>query len=82
MASEADALPNAEAETFPKRGGRARRVKLDPGGPILVEGPIEVCIGDGPPEVIDRWMIALCACGNSGRYPLCDGTHRKARTPA
>ena len=69
-------------ETFPKRGGKARRVKLDPDGPILVEGPIEVCIGDGPPEIIDRWMVALCACGHSGRYPLCDGTHRKARTPA
>lgn len=69
-----------EAETLPKRDAKnARRVQLEPGGPILVEGPIEVCIGDGPPQLIDRWRVALCACGNSGRYPLCDGTHRQAR---
>lgn len=43
---------------------------------MLVEGPIEVRVGDGEPEVIDRFLVALCACGNSARYPLCDGTHR------
>jgi hypothetical protein len=71
----------AALETLPRRDATARRVKLDPGGPILVEGPIEVRIGDGPPQTIDRFLVALCACGNSGRYPLCDGTHRKIRTP-
>lgn len=78
MATEAEP---ATFETLPRRHVAARRVKLDPGGPILVEGPIEVCIGDGPPETIDRFLVALCACGNSGRYPLCDGTHRKVRGP-
>ena len=78
MASEVESAP---AETFPRREVEARRVKVDPGGPILVEGPIEVRIGDGEPELIDRFLVALCACGNSGRYPLCDGTHRKVRRP-
>lgn len=78
MASETDAAP---VETLPRREGQARRVKLDPAGPILVEGPIEVCVGDGPPEVIDRFLVALCACKRSGRYPLCDGTHRKIQQP-
>ena len=76
MASEAEP---AAHETLPRREGSARQVKVDRGGPILVEGPIEVRIGDGPPELIDRFLVALCACGNSGRYPLCDGTHRRHR---
>ena len=83
MASETESAEagSAPVETLPRREDRARRVKLDPGGPILVEGPIEVRIGDGPPETIDRFLVALCACGNSGRYPLCDGTHRTIRRP-
>jgi CDGSH-type Zn-finger protein len=67
----------ADPDVFPRRAVRARRVQLDPAGPMLVEGPIEVTIGDGEPVVIDRFLVALCACGNSGSYPLCDGTHRK-----
>ncbi len=66
-----------ESETLPRRITQPRTVRLDPGGPMLVEGPIEVQVGDGEPELIDRFLVALCACGNSARYPLCDGTHRK-----
>ena len=70
-----------EPEVLPRRATRPRRVQLERGGPVLVEGPIEVRIDDGEPELIDRFLVALCACGNSARYPLCDGTHRKSHTP-
>lgn len=71
-----------EPEVLPRRGAQPRSVRLDPGGPVLVEGPIEVRVGDGEPQLIDRFLVALCACGHSGAYPLCDGTHRTAHTPA
>ncbi|MEW2355465.1 CDGSH iron-sulfur domain-containing protein [Spirillospora sp. NPDC029432] len=55
----------------------ARRVRVVPGGPILVEGPVEVTLEDGTVVRSDRFLVALCACRRSGRYPLCDTSHRK-----
>jgi CDGSH-type Zn-finger protein len=50
---------------------------MDPHGPTYIEGPVEVHVdGEHGPEVIDRFRVALCACRRSGRYPLCDGSHR------
>ncbi|MEU5993711.1 CDGSH iron-sulfur domain-containing protein [Spirillospora sp. NPDC047418] len=52
-----------------------------PGGPILVEGPVEVVLEDGSTAVSDRWLVALCACRRSRSYPFCDTSHRRrART--
>jgi CDGSH-type Zn-finger protein len=52
-----------------------------PGGPILVEGPVEVVLEDGSTVVSDRWLVALCACRRSRSYPFCDTSHRRrART--
>ena len=60
----------------------ARRVLVDPEGPVLVEGPVEVVLDDGRTVRSDRVMVAVCACGRSGRYPWCDTSHRRrpART--
>jgi CDGSH-type Zn-finger protein len=53
------------------------RVWVDPHGPTYIEGPVEVHVdGEAGVEVIDRFRVALCACRRSGRYPLCDGSHR------
>jgi CDGSH-type Zn-finger protein len=50
-------------------------------GPILVEGPVEIELADGTTVVSDRFMVALCTCRRSRRYPLCDTGHRrKTRT--
>ncbi|MBK7401634.1 MAG: CDGSH iron-sulfur domain-containing protein [Myxococcales bacterium] len=47
-----------------------------PNGPLLVEGNLEVCSGTG--RTIHRvTKTALCRCGQSGKKPYCDGTHRK-----
>ncbi|GAA0635334.1 hypothetical protein GCM10009547_44400 [Sporichthya brevicatena] len=79
MALAPETVPDAGPgdESFPRRAAEVRRVTCNRGGPVLVDGPIEVCVGDGPPERIDRFRVAICACGQSGRYPLCDGTHRR-----
>ncbi len=55
----------------------ARRVVPVPGGPVLVEGPVEVVLPDGSTVVSERPMVALCACRRSKRYPFCDTSHRR-----
>lgn len=54
-----------------------RRVVIDPEGPVLVEGPVEIAMEDGTTVVSDRFMVALCTCRRSRRYPLCDTSHRR-----
>lgn len=58
-------------------GRKPRRVTPVRGGPVLIEGPVEVVLPDGATVVSERPVVALCACGRSKRYPLCDTSHRK-----
>lgn len=58
-----------------------RRVIVEAGGPILVEGPVELVLPDGTTVCSDRFVVAVCACRRSKRYPFCDTSHRrKVRT--
>ncbi|MBW8483611.1 CDGSH iron-sulfur domain-containing protein [Actinomadura parmotrematis] len=57
--------------------GAPRRVLLDPAGPVLVEGPVEAVLPDGSTVVSDRFMVALCTCRRSRRFPFCDTSHRR-----
>jgi CDGSH-type Zn-finger protein len=54
-----------------------RRIRLDAGGPVLVEGPVEIELPDGTTVSSDRFMVALCVCRRSRRYPFCDTSHRR-----
>ena len=56
---------------------RPRRVVVDPLGPTYVEGPVELCLDGAEPVLIDRFLVAICACRRSARYPLCDSSHRR-----
>ncbi|MFF9147467.1 CDGSH iron-sulfur domain-containing protein [Streptomyces sp. NPDC014861] len=49
---------------------------LEAGGPVLVEGPVEVVLDDGAVARSDRFMVALCTCRRSRTYPWCDTSHR------
>lgn len=60
--------PNARSE---------RRVTVVPNGPVLVEGPVELVTEDGVTHTSDRFVVAVCACRRSKRYPFCDTSHRK-----
>lgn len=53
-----------------------RRVVVTTGGPVLVEGPLEVTLDDGSSVTSDRPVVALCACRRSRTYPFCDTSHR------
>ncbi|MER7583738.1 CDGSH iron-sulfur domain-containing protein [Kitasatospora sp. NPDC097691] len=60
----------------------ATRVVVVPGGPLLVEGPVEVVLPDGTVRVSERPVVALCACRRSRTYPFCDTSHRRRGRPA
>ncbi|GAA2441615.1 CDGSH iron-sulfur domain-containing protein [Streptomyces lavendulocolor] len=64
-------------ETEPVADRSARRVTIDPEGPVLIDGPVEVRMPDGTTARSDRFMVALCTCRRSRRYPWCDTSHRR-----
>ena len=59
----------------------ARRILIDPDGPVLVEGPVEVAMADGTVQRSDRFVTALCTCRRSAAYPWCDTSHRPREHP-
>ena len=54
-----------------------RLVRVVPGGPVMVEGPVCIELPDGSTVESDRFMVAICACRRSKTYPLCDTSHRR-----
>ncbi|WP_338703483.1 CDGSH iron-sulfur domain-containing protein [Streptomyces sp. Q6] len=48
-------------------------------GPLLVEGPVEITLDDGTTVSSDRFLVAVCTCRRSRRYPWCDASHRRVR---
>ncbi len=58
--------------------GPARRVRIVRGGPVVVDGPIEI-EHEGETIRCDRFQVALCLCGRSRIKPLCDASHRRVR---
>nr|WP_317633429.1 CDGSH iron-sulfur domain-containing protein [Streptomyces sp. SCSIO ZS0520] len=55
----------------------ARRVWAEPGGPLMVEGPVEFRLPSGETARSDRFMVAICTCRHSAGYPWCDTSHRR-----
>ncbi|MFF2502825.1 CDGSH iron-sulfur domain-containing protein [Streptomyces sp. NPDC058067] len=66
---------------MPHASERPRRVTLDPDGPLLVEGPVEVVADDGTVSVSRRFTVAICTCRRSRTYPWCDTSHRARPKP-
>lgn len=54
-----------------------RLVRVVPGGPVMIEGPVHIEMPDGSVVDSDRFMVAVCACRRSKNYPLCDTSHRR-----
>jgi CDGSH-type Zn-finger protein len=51
-------------------------VRVCPGGPVLVRGAEVVIDEAGVHHPVTRPLVAVCACGKSGRKPWCDSTHK------
>lgn len=50
------------------------KVKVTPGGPLLVEGELEITHKDGSTTKQEK-ITAFCRCGASSNKPYCDGSH-------
>ncbi|MFT2015530.1 CDGSH iron-sulfur domain-containing protein [Streptomyces sp. 796.1] len=61
--------------TAPER--EPRRIRTEPGGPLLIDGPVEAVLDDGTAVVSDRPVVAICMCGRSRIRPWCDTSHRR-----
>jgi CDGSH-type Zn-finger protein len=59
--------------------GPPRVVRIVPGGPVMVEGPVRIEAPDGSIVESDRFMVAICTCRRSKNYPLCDTSHRRRK---
>ena len=57
-------------------------ITVCPDGPLLVRGNVRIVDTDGAVIPQNRPTIALCRCGRSRIAPLCDGTHKVARSRA
>ncbi|MBP2471710.1 CDGSH-type Zn-finger protein [Crossiella equi] len=55
-------------------------MRLVTGGPLLVEGPVELELPDGSTVRCDRFQVAVCLCRRSKDYPLCDTSHRRRKS--
>jgi CDGSH-type Zn-finger protein len=56
------------------------RVRVVPNGPVLISGPVQIEMPDGGVVESDRFTVAICTCGRSKDYPLCDTSHRRCRS--
>jgi CDGSH-type Zn-finger protein len=79
-----DPTPIREPEPIQERNSGAgsirrdrRRVLVTRGGPMLIEGPVELKTDDGQAVTSDRFVVAVCLCRRSRRYPFCDTSHRR-----
>ncbi|AJE87061.1 hypothetical protein SLNWT_6685 [Streptomyces albus] len=67
--------PHSGAPSGDRRA--ARRAWAEPGGPLMVEGPVEFRLPSGETVRSDRFMVAICTCRHSAGYPWCDTSHRR-----
>jgi CDGSH-type Zn-finger protein/uncharacterized Fe-S cluster protein YjdI len=47
-----------------------------PNGPLMLTGPVTIRSDDGTDQ-ITRMKVSICRCGQSGRKPFCDGSHKE-----
>ena len=47
-----------------------RRVRPVRGGPVLIDGPVEIELPDGRIVAADRFVVAVCACGRKATMNL------------
>ena len=55
------------------------KIEVRPNGPNRISGSIEIVDADGNSYTLpEGQFVTLCRCGQSGRKPFCDGSHRDA----
>lgn len=66
---------SVDAPALARRNG-ALEITPKPNGPLIVNGPAEVCSGTGR-SVTRAEQLFLCRCGASANKPFCDGSHKR-----
>ena len=76
-------MPSDRSDRLVEPGrDRVQRVVVTPDGPLLVDGPVDIDLPDGRRVRSERPVTAVCVCGRSARYPICDTSHRTRAVPA
>ncbi len=75
MSGPTDIRPGEPAEQTVNQP-ETPRLRMCPGGPVLVTGDVVVEAPDGSRHRTTRPVSAVCRCGASARAPWCDGTHK------
>ena len=52
-------------------------IHVKPDGPLAVTGPVRV-LDTGGNQLAAGERVFLCRCGESGRKPVCDGSHKRS----
>ncbi|MDA8049177.1 MAG: CDGSH iron-sulfur domain-containing protein [Rhodospirillales bacterium] len=53
-------------------------IRFRENGSIVIDLPAGTTfVLDGEKQTLERAKLALCRCGQSGRKPFCDGTHKR-----
>ncbi|MEH6822243.1 MAG: CDGSH iron-sulfur domain-containing protein [Dietzia psychralcaliphila] len=74
---------NVDGDDVSAAETRARTtVRIVKGGPIIIDGPVEIELDDGTRVSSDRFAVAVCTCRRSKNYPLCDTSHRAKKRPS
>lgn len=66
---------SVDAPALAQRNG-VLEIKPKPNGPLIVNGPVELCSGTGR-AVTRAEQLFLCRCGGSANKPFCDGSHKR-----
>ncbi len=51
------------------------KIIVNPNGPNIIKGNVDVVDTDGNPFPHSEKGCALCRCGHSANKPFCDGSH-------
>ena len=72
--TDAGAVTDTKLAPVEAGEGGGLRIACAPNGPVLIEGPVELCDASGETVATGR-KGALCRCGASANKPFCDGSH-------
>lgn len=72
---ESEKPPEGKPNKQSDQAADAAKIEIIKGGPLLIEGNMEITGPDGEKLNHDD-MVFFCRCGYSNNMPFCDGSHR------
>ena len=66
---------NKRMENKETSNSEVTKIKVIPGGPLMISNTCEVTLADGSTEIREN-KSTYCRCGASANKPFCDGKHK------